>query len=61
MKKNTFRILYIIPITNIATLLFFAYRYIWFAIETVPSERIFALVIITCWSCLLFMNETRYY
>lgn len=32
-------------VASIATLLFFSYRYVWFATETVPNERVFVTAI----------------
>lgn len=33
------RIYHLVPVSFALTVLFFTYRYVWFSVETVPSDR----------------------
>lgn len=55
--KNIIRIFYIIPVSSILTLLAFAYRYMWFTIDTIPAERVSVALLVAFMSSFLFINE----
>ena len=59
MKKTTFRITYIVPLSFIATLLVFSYRYVWFSVEVIPTDRIMIAFLTVFLSSFLFLNEAR--